>query len=35
MFDMVSTDLIHVQVLVDGEKKTIDGETIGAFVSAL
>ncbi|HJT78904.1 MAG TPA: hypothetical protein VJ739_17030 [Gemmataceae bacterium] len=35
VFDVVSSDGIHVQVLVDGEKKTIDGETISDFVSAL
>lgn len=35
VLDVVSSDAIHVQVLVDDEQKTIDGEAISAFVSAL
>jgi hypothetical protein len=33
--DVVSSDLMHVQILVDGKKETIDGETISAFISVL
>lgn len=35
VLDVVSSDAIHVQVLVDGEQKTIDRETISALVSEL
>lgn len=35
VFDLVSSDVIYVQVLVDGEQKRIAGETISALVDAL
>jgi hypothetical protein len=35
VFDVVSCDEIHIQVVVNDDQKTIDGEAISAFVSAL
>jgi hypothetical protein len=35
MFEVFSHELMHVQVLVDGEAETIDGETLSEFVEAL
>ncbi len=35
MFEVFSKDLMHIQILVDGEAEKIDGETLSEFVEAL